>query len=55
MNVENLKGLMDEFDPASLLPELDSILEGRAPLCTIADAAKSMELAELLIRKRING
>ena len=34
---------------------VDSILEGRAPLCTIADAAKSMELAELLIRKRING
>ena len=26
MNIEDLKGLMDGFDPASLLPELDSIL-----------------------------
>ena len=27
MNIEDLKSLMDGFDPASLLPELDSILE----------------------------
>ena len=33
---------------------VNSILEGREPLCTIADAAKSMELAELLLSKRIN-
>ena len=26
MNIEDLKGLMDAFDPASLLPELDSIM-----------------------------
>ena len=26
MNIEDLKSLMDSFDPASLLPELDSIL-----------------------------
>lgn len=33
---------------------VDSILAGRAPKCTIADAAKSMELAEFLLEKRIN-
>ena len=27
MNIEDLKSLMDGFNPASLLPELDSILE----------------------------
>ena len=27
MNIEDLKSLMDGFDPASLLPELDRILE----------------------------
>ena len=26
MNIEDLKSLMDDFDPASLLPELDSIM-----------------------------
>lgn len=26
MNIEDLKGLMDAFDPATLLPELDSIM-----------------------------
>ena len=36
MNIEDLKGLMDEFDPASLLPELDSILEGIVSLARIA-------------------
>ena len=36
MNVEDLKGLMDEFDPASLLPELDGILEGIVSLARIA-------------------
>ena len=36
MNVEDLKGLMDEFDPASLLPELDGILEGIVSVARIA-------------------
>ena len=36
MNVEDLKGLMDEFDPASLLPELDGILEGIVSLARMA-------------------
>ena len=27
MNIEDLKSLMDAFDPASLLPELDSVLD----------------------------
>ena len=36
MNIEDLKGLMDEFDPASLLPELDSILEGIVLVARIA-------------------
>ena len=36
MNIEDLKGLMDEFDPASLLPELDGILEGIVTLARIA-------------------
>lgn len=31
MNIDGLKTLMDEFDPASLLPELDSLL-GKAEL-----------------------
>ena len=26
MNIEDLKGLLDGFDPAALLPELDSLL-----------------------------
>ena len=36
MNIEDLKGLMDEFDPASLLPELDGILEGIVSVARIA-------------------
>ena len=36
MNIEDLKGLMDGFDPASLLPELDGILEGIVSLARIA-------------------
>ena len=36
MNIEDLKGLMDEFDPASLLPELDGILEGIVSLARMA-------------------
>ena len=27
MNIEDLKSIMDAFDPASLLPELESILD----------------------------
>ena len=36
MNIEDLKGLMDGFDPASLLPELDGILSGVAQAVRIA-------------------
>jgi uncharacterized membrane protein len=36
MNIEDLKGLMDEFDPASLLPELDGILDGIVSLARMA-------------------
>ncbi len=33
---------------------VNAILEGRQPLCTIADAAKSMDMMEMLLRERIN-
>lgn len=33
---------------------VDSILAGRAPMCTIADAAKSMDMMEMLVANRIN-
>ena len=33
---------------------INAILEGREPMCTIADAAKSMEFAEMLLKNRIN-
>lgn len=33
---------------------VNSILNGTKPLCTIEDAAKSMDLAEMLLAKRIN-
>lgn len=33
---------------------VNSILEGRQPLCTIEDAAKSMDMMEMLLRNRIN-
>ena len=36
MSIEDFKGLMDRFDPASLLPELDTVLGGLAPVCRIA-------------------
>ena len=36
MNIEDLKGLMDGFEPASLLPELDGILAGIAQVARIA-------------------
>ena len=36
MNIEDLKGLMDGFDPAALLPELDGILEGIVSLARMA-------------------
>lgn len=36
MSIDDFKGLMDEFDPAALLPELDSILEKVAPVARIA-------------------
>ena len=36
MSIEDFKELMDGFDPASLLPELDAILEKIAPIARIA-------------------
>ena len=36
MNIEDLKSLMDEFDPASLLPELQSVLDSTVEAVRIA-------------------
>ena len=36
MSIDDFKGLMDKFDPASLLPELDNVLSGLAPICRVA-------------------
>ena len=36
MSIDDFKGMMDEFDPASLLPELDSILDKFVVLCRVA-------------------
>ena len=36
MSIEDFKGLMDEFDPASLLPELDSIMSKVPAIARIA-------------------
>ena len=36
MSIDDFKGLMDRFDPASLLPELDTVLGGLASVCRIA-------------------
>ena len=36
MSIEDFKGLMDGFDPASMLPELDTVLGGLAPVFRVA-------------------
>lgn len=36
MSIEDFKGLMDGFDPATLLPNLDAILEKLVPVARIA-------------------
>lgn len=36
MSIDDLKSLMDAFDPASLLPELDSLLETLASVMRVA-------------------
>ena len=36
MNIEDLKSLMDDFDPAALLPELDKLLGGLTQVMRIA-------------------
>ena len=36
MNIDDLKGLMDDFDPAALLPEMDSLLEGISLVTRVA-------------------
>ena len=33
---------------------VNAIINGTEPLCTIADAAKSMDMAELMLEKKIN-
>ena len=46
MNIEDMKGLLDAFDPASLLPELDGIL---ALLVTLARWAVMIGPAALVV------
>ena len=36
MNIEDLKSIMDAFDPASLLPELDGVLNALVDAVRIA-------------------
>ena len=36
MSIENFKGLMDGFDPAALLPNLDSVLSSLVPIARVA-------------------
>lgn len=36
MSIEDFKGMMDGFDPAALLPNLDSVLDKVAPIARIA-------------------
>ena len=36
LNIDSIKELMDAFDPATLLPEMDSIFETLVPICRIA-------------------
>ena len=36
MTIEDFKGLMDDFDPASLLPELDTVMGKIALIARIA-------------------
>lgn len=36
VDIESIKELMDGFDPAALLPELDSIFVNLAPICRVA-------------------
>ena len=36
MSIEDFKGLMDGFNPASLLPELDMVLGCLEPVCRVA-------------------
>ena len=36
MNIDDFKGLMDAFDPASLLPELDTVMDKIVPVARAA-------------------
>ena len=47
MNIEDLKGLMDGFDPASLLPELDGVLAGLTQAARLALLAGPIALLVL--------
>jgi len=47
MNIDDLKTLMDEFDPATLLPELDGLTAKLAPAMRIAVLAGPVVLLVL--------
>ena len=47
MNIEDLKTLMDDFDPATLLPELDALTANLAPVMRIAVLAGPLVLLVL--------
>ena len=36
LDIDSIKGLLDGFDPASLLPDLSKVFDSLAPLCRIA-------------------
>ena len=47
MDIESIKEMMDAFDPAALLPELDSIFSGLATVCRVAVLAGPIVLLVL--------
>ena len=36
LDIDSIKGLLDGFDPATLLPDLSKVFDSLAPLCRIA-------------------
>ena len=47
LNIESIKEVMDAFDPAALLPQMESIFETLVPLCRIAVMAGPIVLLVL--------
>lgn len=47
MDIESIKEMMDAFDPAALLPELDSMFSGLAAVCRVAVLAGPIVLLAL--------